>query len=55
MDALQEDWIPGYGISYGMFVELFLHCLFGTKATISVSSRKYNFLIEANNALRQTM
>lgn len=47
INTLQENWIPGYGIAYGMFGEMLFYCYFGTKVTISVSSWTF-FYIEAN-------
>ncbi len=36
--TLQENWVPGYGIAYGMFAEMLIYCFIGTKATIAVSA-----------------
>ncbi|XP_037049690.1 odorant receptor 67d-like [Bradysia coprophila] len=40
-----EDWMPGYGLAYGMFVEMLFHCCFGTKVTI-INDRMYYILIQ---------
>ncbi|XP_037038357.1 uncharacterized protein LOC119075890 [Bradysia coprophila] len=41
-----ENWIPGYGIAYGMFVEMLFHCCFGTKVTIA-NDRMYYILVQS--------
>nr|QGW45436.1 odorant receptor 63 [Bradysia odoriphaga] len=41
-----ENWMPGYGLAYGMFVEMLFHCCFGTKVTV-VNDRMHYILTQS--------
>ncbi|XP_037034390.1 odorant receptor 67d-like [Bradysia coprophila] len=42
-----ENWNSGYGIAYGLFIEMLLQCLFGTRATI-LNERLCYILTQSN-------